>query len=73
MWYMGGTGVPGTWKIGYANSTDGTLWNTYGGNPVFDVTPPEYIDLIITERGIIPPSAAYTVIQELFEWKLGEE
>ena len=42
-------------------------------NPVFDVTPPDYIDLIITERGIIPPSAAYTVIQEMFEWRPGEE
>jgi len=42
-------------------------------NPVFDVTPPEYIDLIITERGIVPPSAAYTLLQEQFEWRLGEE
>jgi len=42
-------------------------------NPVFDVTPPDYVDLIITERGIIPPSAAYAVIQELFEWRPGEE
>jgi ribose 1,5-bisphosphate isomerase len=42
-------------------------------NPVFDVTPPDYIDLIITERGIIPPSAAYTVLQEQFEWRPGEE
>ncbi len=42
-------------------------------NPVFDVTPPDYVDLIITERGIIPPSAAYTIIQELFEWRPGEE
>lgn len=42
-------------------------------NPVFDITPPEYVDLIITERGIIPPSAAYTIIQDLFEWKPGEE
>lgn len=42
-------------------------------NPVFDVTPPDYIDLIITERGIIPPSAAYVVLQEQFEWKPGEE
>ena len=42
-------------------------------NPVFDVTPPDYIDLIITERGIVPPSAAYTVIQELFEWRPGED
>jgi ribose 1,5-bisphosphate isomerase len=42
-------------------------------NPVFDVTPSEYVDLIVTERGIIPPSAAYTIIQDLFEWKPGEE
>jgi ribose 1,5-bisphosphate isomerase len=42
-------------------------------NPVFDVTPPEFIDLIITERGIVPPQAAYTLLQEHFEWKPGEE
>lgn len=42
-------------------------------NPVFDITPPEYVDLIVTERGIIPPSAAYTVIQDLFEWEPGGE
>ena len=42
-------------------------------NPVFDITPPEYVDVIITERGIIPPSAAYTIIQDLFGWKPGEE
>jgi ribose 1,5-bisphosphate isomerase len=41
-------------------------------NPVFDVTPPEYIDLIITERGIIPPSAAYTILQEQL-WGTEEE
>jgi len=35
-------------------------------NPSFDVTPPEYIDLIITERGIIPPQAAIMIIQEEF-------
>lgn len=33
-------------------------------NPSFDVTPPEYIDLIITERGIIPPQAAILILQE---------
>ncbi len=42
-------------------------------NPSFDVTPPEYIDVIITERGIIPPQAAYTVLKEQFGWKPGEE
>ena len=34
-------------------------------NPSFDVTPPEYIDLIITEKGIIPPQGAIMILQEL--------
>lgn len=40
-------------------------------NPAFDITPPQYIDLIITEKGIIPPQAAYTVLQEEFGWLTG--
>lgn len=35
-------------------------------NPSFDVTPAEYVDLIITEKGIIPPAAAFTIIQQEF-------
>lgn len=35
-------------------------------NPAFDVTPPEYVDLIITERGVMPPQAAIMLIKELF-------
>lgn len=31
-------------------------------NPVFDATPPEYIDALITEVGVVPPSAAYEII-----------
>ncbi|MFW5912106.1 MAG: ribose 1,5-bisphosphate isomerase [Candidatus Hadarchaeota archaeon] len=42
-------------------------------NPAFDVTPSEYIDLIITERGIIPPEAAYEILQEQFELGLDED
>nr|AGF93531.1 translation initiation factor, aIF-2BII family [uncultured organism] len=42
-------------------------------NPAFDVTPSEYIDLIITERGIIPPAAAYEILQETFELGLEED
>lgn len=34
-------------------------------NPSFDVTPPEYVDLIITEKGIIPPQGAILVLQEV--------
>ncbi len=39
-------------------------------NPVFDVTPPEYVDLIITERGVMPPQAALTLIKERFGWAM---
>lgn len=41
-------------------------------NPAFDVTPAEYIDLIITEKGVIPPQAAIMVIKEEFGWAVGE-
>ncbi len=34
-------------------------------NPVFDATPPEYIDSIVTEIGMIPPFAAYEVIVKI--------
>ncbi|RLE66449.1 MAG: ribose 1,5-bisphosphate isomerase [Thermoprotei archaeon] len=33
-------------------------------NPAFDVTPPEYIDAIITEKGVIPAKAAILVLTE---------
>ncbi len=45
-----------------------TIWN-----PAFDVTPAEYIDLIITEKGIIPPQAAIMVIKEEFGWAIGSK
>ncbi|MGD1060917.1 MAG: ribose 1,5-bisphosphate isomerase [Methanomassiliicoccales archaeon] len=38
-------------------------------NPVFDATPPEYIDAIVTEVGVIPPFAAYEIIVR----QLGQE
>lgn len=36
-------------------------------NPAFDVTPPEYIDLIITERGIFPPQGIILLMKELYQ------
>ncbi|MDI3539207.1 MAG: ribose 1,5-bisphosphate isomerase [Methanolobus sp.] len=33
-------------------------------NPGFDVTPAEYIDLIITEVGAFPPAMAFTIIRD---------
>lgn len=35
-------------------------------NPAFDVTPPEYIDAIITEEGVIPPQAAFHLMEQIF-------
>jgi len=35
-------------------------------NPAFDVTPPRYIDAIITERGQFPPESIVTLMRELF-------
>ncbi len=41
-------------------------------NPAFDVTPREYIDLICTEVGAIPPEMAYIIIREYLGWEIGE-
>jgi len=43
-------------------------------NPVFDATPPEYIDAIVTEIGVISPYLAYEVIREVMNLGVkGEE
>ena len=34
-------------------------------NPVFDATSENYIDVIITEKGVISPSSAYRIIKEM--------
>jgi ribose 1,5-bisphosphate isomerase len=39
-------------------------------NPAFDVTPAAYIDLIVTEKGAIPPGLAYSVIREYLGWSI---
>ena len=41
-------------------------------NPAFDVTPPRYIDAIITERGQFPPESIVTLMRELFGDGVGE-
>ncbi len=37
-------------------------------NPAFDITPAEYIDLIITEDGVMSPSAVYEVMHKKFAY-----
>ncbi|MBN1785848.1 MAG: ribose 1,5-bisphosphate isomerase, partial [Candidatus Methanofastidiosa archaeon] len=41
-------------------------------NPVFDITPGEYIDIIVTEKGIIPPQASFFLLTQTYGWKLTE-
>ena len=42
-------------------------------NPSFDVTPPEFIDLIITEKGIISPQASIIVLNTEYGWYLNKK
>jgi ribose 1,5-bisphosphate isomerase len=39
-------------------------------NPVFDVTPPQYISGIITELGLISPGSVYGIMEEKFGMEL---
>lgn len=41
-------------------------------NPAFDVTPADYIDLILTEQGAIPPEMAYIIIKEYLGWNISD-
>ena len=41
-------------------------------NPAFDVTPAEYVDLIVTEMGAIPAQMAYIIIRDYLGWGLEE-
>ncbi|MBP2133728.1 ribose 1,5-bisphosphate isomerase [Methanomicrobium sp. W14] len=49
-----------------------TLPNVTVRNPAFDVTPADYIDLIITEQGVIPPEMAYIIIKESLGWEISD-
>jgi ribose 1,5-bisphosphate isomerase len=42
-------------------------------NPAFDVTPHQYIDLICTEAGAIPPEMSYIIIRERLGWDMKDE
>jgi len=42
------------------------LGNPEVENPAFDVTPPRYVDAIVTERGQFPPESIVTLMRELY-------
>jgi ribose 1,5-bisphosphate isomerase len=42
-------------------------------NPAFDVTPHQYIDVICTEIGAIPPEMSYLIIKEKLGWELSDQ
>ena len=39
-------------------------------NPAFDITHAELIDMIITEYGVMPSQAVYSLVREKFGWEL---
>lgn len=41
-------------------------------NPAFDVTPPAYVDLIVTEIGAFAPSYAPFIIRDHLGWDISE-
>jgi ribose 1,5-bisphosphate isomerase len=49
-----------------------TLPNVTVRNPAFDVTPAEFVDLIVTEAGAIPPQMAYVIIRDYLGWGIEE-
>jgi len=36
--------------------------------PLFDVTPPRYIDAIVTEKGVVAPEAVLLLVREIYGW-----
>ncbi|MCS7099696.1 MAG: hypothetical protein RMH84_00495 [Sulfolobales archaeon] len=42
--------------------------NLHVRTPLYDVTPPEYVDAIITERGLVAPQLAIYLARELMGW-----
>jgi ribose 1,5-bisphosphate isomerase len=39
-------------------------------NPLYDVTPPDYVSLIITEKGAMPPQGVLLIAKEMYGWPL---
>ncbi|ADN35281.1 translation initiation factor, aIF-2BII family [Methanolacinia petrolearia DSM 11571] len=55
-----------------AKKIAGDLDNVTIKNPAFDVTPADFVDLIITEKGAIPPEMAYIIIRDYLGWEIGD-
>jgi ribose 1,5-bisphosphate isomerase len=50
-----------------------TMKNVSIRNPSFDVTPANYVNLIITEKGIIPPQGAISLLQQEYQGFFSKE
>ena len=40
-------------------------------NPAFDVTPPQFVDFYVTEKGLIPPGGILSIMKELYRYSEG--
>jgi len=52
--------------------TAAVLKNVTIRNPAFDVTPADFVDLIVTEKGAIPPEMAYIIIRDHLGWDISD-
>ncbi len=78
LWYGGCDGL--VCRAGYATSTDGSVWDKYGGNPIIDVGPPGSFDdtfvlpgTVIFHDGLYRMwyFAARTVSPGSYDWRVG--
>lgn len=46
--------------------TQESIGNPRIENPAFDVTPPKYIDALVTERGLLAPEGVHTIMTDRF-------
>jgi uncharacterized repeat protein (TIGR01451 family) len=58
MWYAG-RGPDGSWRIGYATSTDGINWTKYAGNPVLDLDTDTWNNVSVHGPSIIYEDSLY--------------
>ncbi len=75
-WYAGEPG-DGSWKIGYATSSDGISWTKYGGNPVMTGTVSEWDSYFVVPSSVIKEGSTYYMfywggpVNSQLNWQFG--
>ena len=79
-WYAGADGEVGRVRVGYATSTDGSVWDKYDGNWIIDVgTPGSFDDTYVIPCTVLFHDGLYqmwyiaarTVSPGIYDWRIG--